>query len=113
MKRLPQKSLDYRYVLANERTFLAWIRTALGFLITSVGVTCQLIPKKSFLFDLALVLFLLFTIGISTYSYLRWLKYERNIRKKNVRYNFALLVIIFSLNVMTTLLIFAFFYISS
>ena len=23
---------DYRFSLANERTFLAWIRTALGFL---------------------------------------------------------------------------------
>ncbi|MDN4697100.1 DUF202 domain-containing protein [Vibrio parahaemolyticus] len=23
---------DYRFTLANERTFLAWVRTALGFL---------------------------------------------------------------------------------
>ena len=28
---------DYRFSLANERTFLAWIRTALGFLAAGVG----------------------------------------------------------------------------
>lgn len=29
---------DYRFTLANERTFLAWIRTALGLLAGSVAV---------------------------------------------------------------------------
>ncbi len=29
---------DYRFSLANERTFLAWIRTALAFLATSIGI---------------------------------------------------------------------------
>lgn len=29
---------DYRFTLANERTFLAWIRTALAFLAASVVV---------------------------------------------------------------------------
>lgn len=29
---------DPRYSLANERTFLAWIRTALGFLAAAAGV---------------------------------------------------------------------------
>ncbi|MGH3496560.1 MAG: YidH family protein [Nocardioidaceae bacterium] len=29
---------DYRFTLANERTFLAWIRTSLGLLAASVGV---------------------------------------------------------------------------
>ncbi|MQY28052.1 YidH family protein [Nocardia aurantia] len=30
--------LDYRFTLANERTFLAWIRTALGLLAGGVAV---------------------------------------------------------------------------
>lgn len=30
---------DYRFSLANERTFLAWIRTSLGFLAGGVGWT--------------------------------------------------------------------------
>ncbi|WP_070963164.1 YidH family protein [Vibrio sonorensis] len=29
---------DYRFSLANERTFLAWIRTSLAFLATSVAI---------------------------------------------------------------------------
>lgn len=28
---------DYRFSLANERTFLAWIRTALAFLAAAIG----------------------------------------------------------------------------
>jgi len=34
---------DYRFSLANERTYLAWIRTALGFLAAGVGLD-QLAP---------------------------------------------------------------------
>lgn len=30
---------DYRFSLANERTFLAWIRTALGFWRQAWGLT--------------------------------------------------------------------------
>src|SRR6185312_1745313 len=30
---------DYRFSLANERTFLAWIRTALALMAAAVGVT--------------------------------------------------------------------------
>ena len=29
---------DYRFTLANERTFLAWIRTSLALLATGIGV---------------------------------------------------------------------------
>ncbi|RZQ60644.1 YidH family protein [Amycolatopsis suaedae] len=35
---------DYRFSLANERTFLAWIRTALGLLAGAVAVR-QLLPE--------------------------------------------------------------------
>jgi len=35
---------DYRFTLANERTFLAWIRTALGLVAAGVAVR-QLIPR--------------------------------------------------------------------
>ncbi|MES1937159.1 YidH family protein [Salinisphaera hydrothermalis] len=34
---------DYRFTLANERTFLAWIRTALALLAGSVAIV-QLVP---------------------------------------------------------------------
>lgn len=34
----PDRPIDYRYTLANERTFLAWIRTSLALLAGSVAV---------------------------------------------------------------------------
>lgn len=33
-----EKQLDYRFTLAGERTFLAWVRTALGLLAGGVAV---------------------------------------------------------------------------
>ncbi|WP_306357096.1 MULTISPECIES: YidH family protein [unclassified Nocardia] len=33
-----EREVDYRFTLANERTFLAWIRTALGLLAGGVAV---------------------------------------------------------------------------
>jgi putative membrane protein len=40
------RELDYRFTLANERTFLAWIRTALALLAGGV-VVVQLVPALS------------------------------------------------------------------
>ena len=37
---------DYRFSLANERTFLAWIRTALAFIAAAVALE-QLVPSFS------------------------------------------------------------------
>lgn len=38
------KAPDYRFSLANERTFLAWIRTALAFMAGTIGID-QLAPN--------------------------------------------------------------------
>jgi putative membrane protein len=40
----PELEPDYRFTLANERTFLAWQRTALGLLAAAVAVV-QLVPE--------------------------------------------------------------------
>jgi putative membrane protein len=40
----PEVEPDYRFTLANERTFLAWERTALGLLAAAVAVV-QLVPE--------------------------------------------------------------------
>ncbi|WP_084479130.1 YidH family protein [Nocardia jejuensis] len=37
-KQAAEVEVDYRFTLANERTFLAWIRTALGLLAGGVAV---------------------------------------------------------------------------
>jgi putative membrane protein len=41
---VPIAEPDYRFTLANERTFLAWQRTALGLLAAAVGVV-QFLPE--------------------------------------------------------------------
>jgi len=38
------KEPDYRFSLANERTFLAWIRTALGLLVAALALV-HLVPE--------------------------------------------------------------------
>ncbi|HXV94204.1 MAG TPA: DUF202 domain-containing protein [Pseudonocardia sp.] len=38
---------DYRFTLANERTFLAWIRTALALVAGGIAVV-QLVPEFAF-----------------------------------------------------------------
>jgi putative membrane protein len=40
----PPHDPDYRFTLANERTFLAWLRTALALLAAGVAVV-QLLPE--------------------------------------------------------------------
>jgi putative membrane protein len=35
---VPAKEPDYRFTLANERTFLAWIRTSLALLVAAVSL---------------------------------------------------------------------------
>ena len=39
-----EPELDYRFTFANERTFLAWQRTALGLLAAAVALV-QLVPE--------------------------------------------------------------------
>ena len=72
---------DYRFTLANERTFLAWVRTALGLLAGGVAVR-QLVDP----FDIAnaTTALALLAIGCSlvlvTGGYLRWVAVQRAIR---------------------------------
>ena len=81
---------DYRFSLANERTFLAWIRTALGFLAAGVGLD-QLAPDFAtpVIRELLALLLCLFSGGLAMYGYLRWLRNE----KADLPYTNSLLII--------------------
>nr|WP_318383648.1 YidH family protein [uncultured Enterobacter sp.] len=86
---------DYRFSLANERTFLAWIRTALGFLAAGVGLD-QLAPDFAtpLIRELLALLLCLFAGGLAVYGYLRWLRNERAMRlKEDLPYTRSLLMI--------------------
>jgi len=69
---------DYRFSLANERTFLAWIRTALAFSAGGVGAITVLDDVRG-VQPLALALLLL-SFLIASSSYRRWALNERAMR---------------------------------
>jgi putative membrane protein len=74
---------DPRFTLANERTFLAWIRTSLALLAGGVAV-------EAFMADLfgpelrktIAVLLLVLALVIGGGSFFRWLNVERSMRHK-------------------------------
>jgi putative membrane protein len=73
---------DYRFTLANERTFLAWQRTALGLLAAAVAVV-QLVPELTIpgaRHALGLLLAMLATLT-SAVGLLRWEQADRAIRR--------------------------------
>jgi putative membrane protein len=92
---LPGEAPDYRFSLANERTFLAWIRTALGFLAAGVGLD-QLAPEFAtpLIRQVLALLLCLFAGGLAVYGYMRWLRNEKAMRlKEDLPYTRSLLVI--------------------
>lgn len=74
---VPQEP-DYRFTLANERTFLAWLRTALALLAAGVGVV-QLVPEFSVpgARTATGVLLGLLSVGSSVGGLLRWRQVQR------------------------------------
>jgi putative membrane protein len=85
VRRLPLNSVgrdpDYRFSLANERTFLAWIRTALALLAGGVAAV-QLVPAFKFhggrlILGVTLVVL---SIMVAAGSYHRWTANERAMR---------------------------------
>lgn len=69
---------DYRFTLANERTFLAWIRTALALAAGGLGVI-SLLPDFSGSEVLGILLLGLSFVTAAS-SYRRWAQNERAMR---------------------------------
>ena len=75
------KTPDYRFSLANERTFLAWVRTALALLAGAVAID-QLAPEIAPTVIRILLCMALAVIGavLAIVSYLRWAHQEQAMR---------------------------------
>jgi putative membrane protein len=73
---------DYRFTLANERTFLAWVRTALGLLAAGVAVRQLVEPfgiegGRTTLALLGIAASVVLVVG----AYLRWVSVQRAVRR--------------------------------
>lgn len=77
----PATPVDYRFTLANERTFLAWIRTSLGLLAGAVAVHALVAPIDTGGVLRAAVLVCLFlAVVLALGAYRRWRIVERAMR---------------------------------
>jgi putative membrane protein len=77
-----EREVDVRFSYANERTFLAWNRTALALIATGVAAT-QLLPKFDVTFGRRLLGLPLIALGavIALTSYSHWQANERAMRR--------------------------------
>ena len=71
---------DPRYSLANERTFLAWVRTSLAMFAGGVALHALAVPSTSWV--RALLVIALIGVGalICVFSLVRWARVERAMR---------------------------------
>jgi putative membrane protein len=86
---------EYQLSMANERTFLAWLRTSLALLAASVAVA-QLVPAFRLPGSRTLLGILLAALGTvaACFAYLRWAATERSMRLSlRMRYPVSLLLL--------------------
>src|SRR5690625_109053 len=73
---------DPRFTLANERTFLAWIRTSLAFLAGGIALEAFAVDIVPYVFRTVLSVLVVF-IGLlfASGAMFRWLCVERSMRR--------------------------------
>lgn len=101
------KAPDYRFSLANERTFLAWIRTSLGFLAAAIGLD-QLAPDLAtpIVREITSVVLCVFAGILALYAYLRWVSNEKAMRlNTDLAYSKALWLVSIFMTIVTCALI--------
>lgn len=72
---------DARFSLANERTFLAWIRTSLALIAAGVALEALELPIDSTLRMVAAFLFLGLGVLAPAHAWASWMRTERALRE--------------------------------
>lgn len=73
---------DPRFTLANERTFLAWVRTALAMLAGGVALHALGLPDTEWVRSLLAVALVLLGALVTLLAMVRWARVERAIRTR-------------------------------
>ena len=71
---------DPRFSLANERTFLAWVRTALAMLAGGVALHALQLPEAAWLRALLASLLVVLGAVVTVLAMVRWARVERALR---------------------------------
>lgn len=71
---------DPRFTLANERTFLAWIRSAIALIAIGVAINELGIGKNDTLRSVVVIALVAFGALLALFSFLRWMNIERAMR---------------------------------
>ena len=85
---------DYRFSFANERTFLAWIRTALALVASGVAVDVIGLSGADGRGRLLAVLLIALGTGACVLSTVRWARAERAMRLSQPLPGFSLFVVL-------------------
>ncbi|MEV0341528.1 DUF202 domain-containing protein [Nocardia sp. NPDC050713] len=77
-----EEGVDYRFTLANERTFLAWMRTSLGLLAGGVAVHTLVQPfHMAGLRRVLAVSCIVLAVVVALGGYLHWRRVGRAMRR--------------------------------
>ncbi|WP_231482461.1 YidH family protein [Nocardioides sp. URHA0020] len=71
---------DPRYTLANERTFLAWVRTALAMLAGGVALHALGLPGTTWVRNILAITLVLSGAVFTVFAMVRWARVERAMR---------------------------------
>jgi putative membrane protein len=72
---------DPRYTLANERTFLAWVRTALAMLAGGVALHALQLPETDWVRGALAALLVVLGGLLTVLALVRWARVERAMRR--------------------------------
>ncbi len=86
----PGEEPDPRFTLANERTFLAWVRTALAMLAGGVALHALGLPGTAWVRTTLAIALVLFGALVTVFALVRWARVERAMRTRQPLPGFGL-----------------------
>jgi putative membrane protein len=96
---------DPRFTLANERTFLAWVRTALAMFAGGVALHALAVPSTGWLRGLLVVILLGIGGLVCLLALVRWARVERAMRLREPLPSFGLGIVLTAALLLTAVLL--------